>query len=205
MTKFYLIRHGETEWNIQNRYQGATDIPLSSVGKLQTQAIANRMKDYEVDAIYSSDLSRAFATAKSIAKEKNLDVYTLPQLREINFGEWEGYTISELERLYGEEYKRFFLEPHKYPFPGEGSMEAVQMRIKKAVDIITSNHDNKKIVIVSHGGILKVLIMTLLELDLSFYKSFWLGNTSLSILDKKDTGKWVLSLLNDRCHLNIMK
>ncbi|HHW67867.1 MAG: phosphoserine phosphatase [Epulopiscium sp.] len=205
MTKFYLIRHGETEWNVQNRYQGITDIPLSSVGKLQAQAIATRMKDYEVDAIYASDLSRAFVTAKSIAKEKNLEVRTLPQLREINFGEWEGYTMTELEEIYGDDYKRFFMEPHKYPFPGEGSMEAVQMRVKKAVEIITSNHDHQKVVIVSHGGILKVLIMTLLELDLSFYKSFWLGNTSLSILDQKDTGKWVLSSLNDRCHLNTMK
>jgi len=205
MTKFYLIRHGETEWNVQNRYQGITDIPLSSVGKLQAQAIATRMKDYEVDAIYASDLSRALVTAKSIAKEKNLEVRTLPQLREINFGEWEGYTMTELEEIYGDDYKRFFMEPHKYPFPGEGSMEAVQMRVKKAVEIITSNHDHQKVVIVSHGGILKVLIMTLLELDLSFYKSFWLGNTSLSILDQKDTGKWVLSSLNDRCHLNTMK
>lgn len=205
MTKFYLIRHGETEWNVQNRYQGITDIPLSSVGKLQAQAIATRMKDYEVDAIYASDLSRALVTAKSIAKEKNLEVRTLPQLREINFGEWEGYTMIELEEIYGDDYKRFFMEPHKYPFPGEGSMEAVQMRVKKAVEIITSNHDHQKVVIVSHGGILKVLIMTLLELDLSFYKSFWLGNTSLSILDQKDTGKWVLSSLNDRCHLNTMK
>lgn len=205
MTKLYLIRHGETEWNIQNRYQGNTDIPLSFVGKMQAQAIANRMKNFEIDAIYSSDLSRAYDTAQYIAKEKNIDVQIIPQLKEINFGEWEGFTISELEKIYGDDYKRFFLEPHKYPFPGEGTMEAVQMRIKKALDRITSYNENSKIMIVSHGGILKVLIMSLLNIDLSFYKSFWLGNTSLSIIDKKDSDKWVLSLLNDRCHLNKVK
>lgn len=205
MTKLYLIRHGETEWNIQNRYQGNTDIPLSFVGKMQAQAIANRMKNFEIDAIYSSDLSRAYDTAQYIAKEKNIDVQIIPQLKEINFGEWEGFTISELEKIYGDDYKRFFLEPHKYPFPGEGTMEAVQMRIKKALDRITFYNENSKIMIVSHGGILKVLIMSLLNIDLSFYKSFWLGNTSLSIIDKKDSDKWVLSLLNDRCHLNKVK
>ena len=92
----------------------------------------------------------------------------MPGLREISFGEWEGYTISELEELYGENYKRFFLEPHKYNFPGEGSMEAVQKRIRKAIGEIEKKHPKGDIVIVSHGGVLKILIMTLLEIDLSF-------------------------------------
>lgn len=203
MLKLYLIRHGETEWNTQNRYQGSTDISLNSVGEAQARAIANRMKNDEVDRIYSSDLSRAYETARYIAKAKNLNVQVIPQLKEINFGEWEGYTIPELEKIYGDEYKRFFLEPHLYPFPGEGSMKAVQMRVKKALEIIISNNPDGKVMVVSHGGIIKILIMTLMKMDLSFYKSFWLGNASLSILDQKETNSWVLSLLNDRCHLEV--
>ena len=80
-------------------------------------------------------------------------------------------------------------------------MEAVQKRIRKAIGEIEKKHPKGDIVIVSHGGVLKILIMTLLEIDLSFFKSFWLGNTSLSIIEKKDNGKWILSLLNDRSHL----
>ncbi|NLJ89133.1 MAG: histidine phosphatase family protein [Epulopiscium sp.] len=201
MLKLYLVRHGETAWNIDNKYQGITDIPLNEIGIKQAQAIARRMKAFKIDKIYSSDLSRAYETGKLISREKNINIEKMPGLREISFGEWEGYTISELEELYGENYKRFFLEPHKYNFPGEGSMEAVQKRIRKAIGEIEKKHPKGDIVIVSHGGVLKILIMTLLEIDLSFFKSFWLGNTSLSIIEKKDNGKWILSLLNDRSHL----
>lgn len=201
MLRLYLIRHGETEWNIQNKYQGITDIPLSSTGEKQAQAIANKMRKIKIDMIYSSNLSRAYETAKYISSEKKINIKVMPQLREINFGEWEGYTISELEIIYGEHYKRFILEPHKYDFPGEGSMQAVQSRVLKAIDAIIKEQSDGDIAIVSHGGVLKILIMSLLKIDLSFYKSFWLGNTSLSVMEKKDNGKWVLSLLNDCNHL----
>lgn len=201
MLRLYLVRHGETKWNIENKYQGASDIPLSPVGIEQAQALARKIKAFKIDKIYSSDLSRAYETAKMIAKEKNLEIECMPGLREISFGEWEGYTIAQLKELYGDSYKKFFLEPHKYPFPGEGSMVAVQTRITKAVSEIVKKHPRGDILIVSHGGVLKVLIMSLLKIDLSFFKSFWLGNTSLSIIKKTDDDRWVLSLLNDLSHL----
>ncbi|WP_058485435.1 histidine phosphatase family protein [Defluviitalea phaphyphila] len=201
MIKLYLIRHGETEWNLKHKYQGSTDVPLNDIGKKQALAIANRMEKYEIDAIYSSDLSRAYETANCIGNIKKLKVKVLPQLREINFGEWEGYTSSELKKIYGEEYKKFLLEPHKYTFPGEGSLKAVQMRLKEAIKIITSEHSSGNFIIVSHGAALKILIMTLLNIDLSLYRKFWLGNVSLSIIEKKDNDDWILSLLNDTSHL----
>ncbi|NLK21746.1 MAG: histidine phosphatase family protein [Epulopiscium sp.] len=203
MLRLFLIRHGETEWNSLNKYQGTRDIPLSCTGIKQAKLLADRMKNYKIDAVFSSNLLRAYETAENISKTGNIPLGIIPQLREINFGEWEGHTTGELKKLYGEDYERFLIQPHKYNFPGEGSMQAVQARMKKAIEIITDKHCRGNIAVVSHGGVLKILILTLLNMDLGFYKSFWLGNTSLSIIDRKDTGNWVLSLLNDSNHLQI--
>ncbi len=200
MTRPYLIRHGETEWNIANKYQGKTDIPLSPKGIQQAEQLSKRLQSVKIDAIYSSDLKRAYDTGMKIAQKKEMKVHCMARLREIDFGEWEGYTIEQLQKIYGESYNNFLLEPYNYPFPGEGSMETVRQRIDEVIQKILQNECGGSIAIVSHGGVLKVALLQLLDLHVSFYKRFWLGNTSLSIIDIKEQGA-ILSLLNDTSHL----
>ena len=93
-TRFYLVRHGETEWNQKGIYQGWTDIPLSKEGELQTKCLGKRFENtaLKLDAVYCSPLQRAIQTAKAMADAKGLPVITDVHFKEINFGEWEGYT-----------------------------------------------------------------------------------------------------------------
>ncbi|NLL69562.1 MAG: histidine phosphatase family protein [Epulopiscium sp.] len=201
MSKWYLIRHGETSWNVLGKYQGSSDIPLSLEGQKQAQALKDKMAFVSLSAIYSSDLQRAYETAKTFAPSHQLPIQSLDLLREINFGEWEGYTAEELRKKYGQSYEQFVKEPFSYSFPGEGSLQKVQQRAKKAIEIIQQNHPTGNVAIVAHGGILKVMMIALLGWDLSFYKQFWLGNTSVSTIRLKQNGKHVLECLNDTCHL----
>jgi len=203
MTKLYLIRHGLTEWNIHNRFQGSSDIPLCSEGIRQAQKLAERLKNIKFSSIYASDLSRAYETAKIIAQFHNIQVKKIPELREISFGEWEGLTKDEILQLKTYDFLAWKSSPHKVEFPGDGSLKKVQQRIEAGLKEIIENNMGEDIVLVSHGGSLKIAIITLLGLDLSFYNKFWLGNTSLSIIEiRKDRN--ILSLLNDTSHLETM-
>src|SRR3954471_7990952 len=100
MTTILLARHGETDWNLQRRVQGHSDTPLNETGRAQALALAETLDGAELDAIYASDLERAYDTAQFVAQRKGLPVTPLPELRERNFGTWEGLTDSEiLERF----------------------------------------------------------------------------------------------------------
>lgn len=206
MIRFYFIRHGETIWNTEGRYQGWTDISLSSVGEKQAQLLGKRFENIDVDEIYSSPLKRAKATASEIASRKNKEIIISENFKEINFGEWEGHTVSELKEKFGEHYSKFLETPHKIDFPGEGSFGNVIKRIEIGInEIIEKNkEENKNIVIVSHGGILKIAILHLMGIDLNLYMRTWLDNTSVSVLEyRKD--KFFLVSLNDKSHLESME
>ncbi len=200
--KLYLVRHGLTEWNKLNKFQGSSDIALAPEGIEQANKLAKKLKHYKIDAVYASDLDRAYMTAKHIAVPHRLEVKKIPELREIQFGKWEGLTIDEIKNIDEIDYNGWMEAPHSFEFPGEGNLANVQKRIMNGMRDIIDKHNNQNVLIVSHGGSLKILILSLLALDLSLYHKFWLGNTSLSIVDIKD-GKSVLSLLNDMGHLEM--
>lgn len=201
MSRLYLVRHGETEWNVSNRFQGQKDIPLSNKGKQQAEQLSKRLSYENIDCIYASDLSRAYETAKVIGLHKKLDIHICKSLREIHFGEWEGHTAEELKFKFKDTYINFHHAPHQSPFPGEGSYEQVLLRVKTGLTQIMNKEKNKNILIVSHSGVLKAMIVALLDLNLDFIRKFWLGNTSVSIVDIKESGGHVLTLLNDLQHL----
>ena len=96
MTKLIIVRHGQTLWNLERKYQGHSDIALTDTGLKQAQAVAERLAEEAVAAVYASDLSRAYKTAGYIAAKHNLTVHTVPELREIKFGDWEGLTYEEI-------------------------------------------------------------------------------------------------------------
>ena len=143
MIRFYFIRHGETLWNTEGRYQGWTDISLSSVGKQQAELLGKRFKNIDVDEIYSSPLKRAKDTANEIAKYKSKDIFISENFKEINFGEWEGHTVVELKEKFGEHYTKFLESPHKCDFPGEGSFSNVIKRIEIGINKILEDNKNQ--------------------------------------------------------------
>ena len=199
MLRLYFMRHGETVWNTERRYQGMTDIELSEEGLRQAECAAKRFKNIKIDKIYASPLKRAMKTAEKIAAEKGLEIISEDDFREIHFGEWEGKTVPELTEKYGESYTNFIREPHKYGFPGEGSVENVINRIKPGIDRLIAE-DEGNVLIVSHGGIIRLMIMYIMGLDSSWFTKMWINNTGVSIVEIKD-GRKLLLTLNDSAHL----
>ncbi len=200
MLRLYFMRHGETVWNTERRYQGMTDIELSEKGIEQVAIAAERFKYIKIDRIYCSPLKRAVATAKPIADEKGLDINIVENFREIHFGEWEGMTVPELRAKYGEAYDSFIREPHKHGFPGEGNIDNVIERIKPGIEKILNNDDGN-VLIVSHGGIIRLMIMYIMGLDNSWFTKTWIDNTAISIIEIKKDRRLLLTL-NDSAHLS---
>lgn len=199
MLRLYFMRHGETVWNTERRYQGMTDIELSEEGLRQAECAAKRFKNIKIDKIYASPLKRAMKTAEKIAAEKGLEIISEDDFREIHFGEWEGKTVPELTEKYGESYTNFIREPHKYGFPGEGSVENVINRIKPGIDKLIAE-DEGNVLIVSHGGIIRLMIMYIMGLDSSWFTKMWINNTGVSIVEIKNDRRLLLTL-NDSAHL----
>jgi len=139
MTELLLVRHGETDWNAEGKLQGHTDRPLNDYGRRQAQALADRLAGESIDAVYASDLSRARETAEILGEQFGLAVVVDPDLREKNWGNWEGLTSEE--RLHVE-------------FKGETS-EAHRDRTLSAVQRIVERHPDGRIVVVTHGGSLR--------------------------------------------------
>ena len=202
-TRFYLIRHGETQWNKEGKYQGMTDIALSETGLAQADLLGKRFRHLPLDAIYVSPLQRAMKTAEAIAKETGVPLQTDEHFREIHFGEWEGKTISQLQQEYGESYQKFFDNPFLHPFPGEGSFDKVMERSVAGFDALLEKHKGEHVAIVSHGGLLRVMLVGILGMDLTFYRKTWLTNTAITVVDVMADGKRILMTLNDKAHLEL--
>jgi len=200
MNRLFLVRHGETEWNTMKRVQGHTDTTLTEKGLEQTRRISNRLYKENIDVIYASDLRRAYRTAEIIGDKLNLGVHSLKELREINFGCWEGLTANEVKEKYREEHLLWMQEAHKLILPGAETLLDVQQRMLKSVWELLKIHSNKNLLLVSHGTAIKTLILGILDIDISNYNKISLDNTSLSIIEFRDFNP-VIRQLNDTSHL----
>lgn len=156
MTKLLLARHGETDWNAQRRFQGHADPPLNDVGRAQARALAARVADAGVAAVYSSDLRRAAETADIVGEALGLDVTQLQALREIDVGEWSGLTVEEIVVRFPDGYRR-----HREGGDGWDQGEthaALSDRILAAVEEIAREHPQESILVVAHGACLRALL-----------------------------------------------
>ena len=158
MTTLLLARHGETDWNRQHRWQGHSDTPLNDLGREQARALADRLADEPLAAIYSSDLRRAYETARAVAERKGMDVVVERDLRETNFGAWEGLTSTEVEARWPGELGRWRASGGPVSHGGE-TREQVAARVVAAAQRIAAAHPDEQVLVVSHGGALRVLAL----------------------------------------------
>ncbi|MGB9792453.1 MAG: alpha-ribazole phosphatase [Thermacetogeniaceae bacterium] len=202
MTRIYLVRHGETLWNNAARYQGHTDIELSETGRKQAYALAKRLANENIDAIYASDLRRALETASILAVPHKLPVQALPELREINFGVWEGLTFEEIKTKYQDLAERWHNLPATVRIPGGETFEEVKERAYNTILKLVQKHDPGTIIVVTHGGTIRAIICALLGIDLNHAFRIRQDNGSLNIIEFYEN--WgVLCLLNDTTHTTL--
>ena len=157
MTRLILIRHGETDWNAQGRWQGHTDVPLNQNGHEQSRQLVADLEDYPIDAIYTSDLRRARETARLLSQNKGIAIQADPRLREINLGVWEGLTRQEIEKSYLKELEERRKDQFNVAAPEGETGAQVQQRSLAAIRDILSRHPTGSVAIVAHGYTLAVV------------------------------------------------
>lgn len=201
MTRIFLIRHGETEWNKIGRLQGNSDVKLSPEGINQAKLLAERAPFKKVDAIYSSDLSRAFDTAKILSAKFNvMPVKTTNKLREMSFGDWEGKDLKEFTAQAPGNFEDFFIKPDKvHPPNGETFLEC-QARVMNALDEIIVEHENQSVIIVSHGAAIRLILCAALGMPIRKMWAIGQSNMALNIL-RVDDGNFTVELVNSTMHL----
>ncbi|MGD8997047.1 MAG: alpha-ribazole phosphatase [Anaerolineae bacterium] len=200
MTRLLLARHGETAWNSARRYQGQTDVPLNEAGRHQANALAQRLSGEGLDAIYASDLLRALETATAIAAFHDAHIQADPRLREIAFGDWEGLTSEEIKEQNPGLLTAWHDDPLHASSPGGETLNQVAHRARAALAEITARNPDRTVLIVAHGGILRVLVCLALEVSPAAYWRFRFGLASLSEVSIRQTGA-TLNTLNDTSHL----
>jgi len=182
-TEIYLVRHGQTEWNIQKRYQGSGDSPLTKLGIEQAKALANHLSEIHFDAIYCSPAGRAQTTTKIIKGNRNLNIVTVNELQEINLDTWEGQFYEDTKKQEPALYQAFWHSPDLFkPETGESFLD-VATRIYPALLNIIEQNIGKRILIVSHAVALKSIINKITGLPLNRFWENRLFQTSVSILD----------------------
>ncbi len=201
MTEIILIRHGETSWNREKRFQGHTDIPLSDQGRSQAISLARRLKADPVDAIYASDLSRAAATAEFTSQALGLAVHRLRELREIDFGDWEGKSVRSILTDYPLQAARWFKNPGRESIPGGETHQAIHSRLMDTLHRIVKAHPDQKVALFSHGGPIRYMLIGALDMNPDMFWRMEIDNTSVSVLKHTDRG-FLLKGINDCAHLS---
>lgn len=159
-----MVRHGETDWNLEKRYQGHRDIPLNETGRQQARDIARRLQHEQIEAVYSSDLCRARETAEVIAQSLSLSVQVDARLREMSFGLWEGKTFSEIYRDYRHEFEEWFRHTSNYTVPEGESVNRLLERLRAFLAEVSSRHKGT-VLLLTHGGVIRSFLFSLLGED----------------------------------------
>lgn len=196
-TKLLLIRHGQTNCNLEKRYSGFLDVDINATGKKQAKLLHKRLKKIQIHNVYSSDRLRAINSAKIIFK--NLKVSIDPGLRELHFGIFEGLTYAQIMKKHPQEYKKWLVNPFKTSIPQGENLYDFQKRILTSFKNIISNNIAKTAAIVCHGGVISIFINSILK-----SKDFWNyipDSTSLSIVERIGNNTDI-KLFNDTTHLN---
>ncbi len=200
MAKIMLVRHGITDLHTGDRFWGGTDMPLSKTGIKQAEQLRDRLAEEKIDAVYTSTLSRARVTAEIIASGHKVDVTPCEELCECNFGDIEGMNFKEIKERYpalAEELS----ERKTGSFPGGETLEQLNDRVLTFIRRLERHKPGETVLIVAHGGPVRLLICNLLGLGLEHWLQVRVDHVSLSIVETYP-GMAVLNLLNDVSHLN---
>lgn len=203
MTTIILVRHGETEWNIEEIFRGRIDVELNETGRRQARLVAEYLRDFQIDAVYSSPLRRALATAELIAGYHGLEVRVSGGLIDLDFGEWQGLTLEEVKERYKALYTQWTSHPEQLRVPAGESLDDVTERAIQVINEAITKYQNY-VVLVSHRVVNKVLICSLLGLDNSHFwniKQDTCGMTTFVY----EGGRFVLTEHNNTSYLKPLK
>ncbi|MBX3063280.1 MAG: histidine phosphatase family protein [Anaerolineae bacterium] len=204
LTTITMIRHGETDWNVNGRWQGQAPVPLNNLGREQARITAEFLatNGHRYDRILASDLSRAFHTAQAIVEQIGGEIERDTRLREIDLGEWQGLTNAEVEAWDGERLKLVRADTLNAVRPGGESWAQVGARAYTCICDCAKQKHGQRILVVSHGGTIRAILnhLGLLEVEMAH-----IDNCSRTILSTADTEKWELTSYNLIDHLDALR
>ena len=202
LTRFCLVRHGETDWNAERRLQGQLDIPLNTQGQRQARQLADAVAaaDYRFDALYSSPLHRAYATAEPLARAVGLSVATLPTLMERHFGAMQGARLDEAAQTHPQAWAAYAERSLHHDLYGGESIQTFADRIHTAVNQLARQHCGQRVLLVAHGGVLDMIYRLASGQPLQGQRMIVVPNASLNWLSH-DGEHWQVEHWADTRHL----
>jgi probable phosphoglycerate mutase len=200
-TRVYLVRHGATTLSAEDRFAGATEVDLSDEGRRQVEALAHRLADDQITAVYASPMRRTVETARILARPLGLAPQLRDGLREINHGRWEERTRAEVEAAFRDEYAAWELDPLTFAPEGGESGLMVLARALPVIREIVLHHPGQNVVVVSHKATIRLIISSFLGFDARGYRDRLDQHPAcLNVLDFRDTVRARLMLFNDVSH-----
>jgi broad specificity phosphatase PhoE len=194
-----LVRHGATDWNLQGRCQGTTDLDLNEVGVRQAEQIASSLSQETLHGIYSSNLKRAQQTAQLISLHHRLPVVIESDVRELDHGQLEGLTFSEIKENYSQFIQKWRTEPAAIQVPGGERLVDVASRAWGALNRIARRHTpNETIVVVSHNFPILGIICEITGTQLNSYRTFHLDPCGVTRLSRNGADRWQITHINSQ-------
>jgi len=184
--KIYMVRHGETSWNRRGIYQGQTYTTLNEKGRDEAKKLAGALKNIKFSSIYSSDLPRTRETAEIINSYLNVPLFYDSNLREMNFGRWTGMSISDIERVDPDLFKRWRDDPWNVSPPNGETFKELTDRVVRSIEGICSKHKEENVLVVSHAGAIRAIILHLLRADPKAYWNIRISHSTIVLLERKD-------------------
>lgn len=200
-TRIFLVRHGATILSAEDRFAGATDIPLSDEGRRQASRLAARLQEEPITAIYASPMGRTIETARILAEPHRLEVLQREGLREISHGHWEQMTREEVDAKYPQEAEEWDKDPYTFaPAGGESGLAVTARALPTLIELVRA-HPGGNILVVSHKATIRLLLSSLLGFDPRRYRdNLDQSPAALNIVDFKDPTRARLTLFNDTSH-----
>lgn len=201
MTRFILVRHGQTEWNRDERFRGRADVPLNATGLAQAAATGRSIAArWHPAVIYSSPLSRAVQTAEAVASHSDQGVQILPGLIDIDYGRWQGLTPAEARSRWPELVDAWYSTPHMTPIPGGETLSAVRTRGLAAVRELACRHEGQTIVLVGHTVTNRAILLAVLGLGDDRFWRLRQEPCAINVFESEGDDFTLVSL-NDTYHL----
>ena len=198
--QIFLLRHGETDWNLQRRCQGVTDLDLNETGIRQAREVGASLSKEKIDAVYSSNLKRATQTAHAISKYHGLEVIVRSDLCELDHGKFEGLTFTEIHENYPEFIGPWREQPDHLPIPGGECIADVEKRTWRGIEEIKRCHPDASVVVVSHQFPIVTVLCRITGTPLNDYRCFHVDPSGLTRISYLPQEGWKLIQLNDLSH-----